>query len=80
MIYYNHRSRQLTDNKKGVNTMKNNIKQITEDFIMNRDTIRKAIKLENSYIYPVTANIFCAAGVKADADKLIECKKMIKKN
>ncbi len=79
MIYYNHRSKQLTYHKKGVITMKN-IVQITNEFIENRDTIKKAIKLENSYIYPVAANIFCAARVKADAEKLASCKKIIKKN
>ncbi|MCR4888887.1 MAG: DUF4003 domain-containing protein [Ruminococcus sp.] len=57
-----------------------NIVQITNEFIENRDTIKKAIKLENSYIYPVAANIFCAARVKADAEKLASCKKIIKKN
>ncbi len=60
--------------------MKARINQITQDFIENRDTIKKAIKMESSYIYPVAANIFCAAGVKADADKLTGCKKIIKKN
>ena len=65
---------------KGVFTMKENTKQITMDFIENRDIIKKVVKFESSYIYPVAANIFCAAGVKADADKLAECKKLIKKN
>ena len=79
MLYYNHRSGKL-NTLKGVITMKNNTKQITQDFIENRDTIKKAMKLESSYIYPVAANIFCAAGVKADEDKLRECRKIIKKN
>ena len=60
--------------------MKENTRQLTMDFIENRDTIKKTIKFESSYIYPVAANIFCAAGVKANADKLTECKKLIKKN
>ncbi|SEH75159.1 Protein of unknown function [Ruminococcus flavefaciens] len=60
--------------------MKENIKQITMDFIENRDIIKKAVKMESTYIYPVAANVFCAAGVKADEDKLKECKKIIKKN
>ncbi len=60
--------------------MKTTINQITQDFIENRDIIKKAVKLESSYIYPVAANVFCAAGVKADADKLAECKKIIRKN
>ena len=57
-----------------------NTNQITTDFIENRDIIKKAIKLESSYIYPVAANVFCAAGVKADADRLNTCKAIIKKN
>jgi len=57
-----------------------NTNQITTDFIENRDIIKKAIKLESSYIYPVAANVFCAAGVKADADRLSTCKAIIKKN
>ena len=57
-----------------------NTNQITTDFIENRDIIKKAIKLESSYIYPVAANVFCAAGVKADADRLSTCKDIIKKN
>ena len=60
--------------------MEGNAKQITMDFIENRDIIKKAIKMESSYIYPVAANVFCAAGVKADGEKLKECKKIIKKN
>ena len=60
--------------------MKTTINQITQDFIENRDIIKKAVKLESSYIYPVAANVFCAAGVKADAYKLAECKKIIRKN
>lgn len=60
--------------------MKENIKQIIMDFIENRDIIKKAVKMESTYIYPVAANVFCAAGVKADEDKLKECKKIIKKN
>lgn len=80
MIYYNHRSKHLTYHSKGVFTMKENTRKITMDFIENRDIIKKAIKLESSYIYPVAANIFCAAGVKADVDKLTRCKKIIKKN
>ena len=80
MIYYDHRSGKLTNTLKGAITMKTTINLITQDFIENRDIIKKAVKLESSYIYPVAANIFCAAGVKADGDKLSQCKKMIKKN
>ena len=60
--------------------MKNNAKQITMDFIENRETIKKAVKFEDSYIYPVAANVFCTAGVKADEDKLRQCRSIIKKN
>lgn len=61
-------------------TMNNNTEQITMDFIENRDTIKKIMKLESSYIYPVAANVFCAAGVRADENKLRQCKDIIKKN
>ena len=60
--------------------MNNNTEQITMDFIENRDTVKKAFKLDSSYIYPVAANIFCAAGIKADENRLRECKSIIKKN
>ena len=60
--------------------MNNTTKQITNDFIENRDIIKKTLKFESQYIIPVAANEFCAAGVKADAEKLSECKKIIKKN
>lgn len=79
MVYYDHRGRKLTM-LKGVIKMKDNAMQITKEFIENRDTIRKAIKLESSYIYPVAANVFCAAGVRADTEKLRECRNIIKKN
>ena len=60
--------------------MKENTRIITAEFIENRDIIKKALKLESTYIYPIAANIFCAAGVRADVDRLRECKKIIKKN
>lgn len=60
--------------------MNNNTEQITMDFIANRDIIKKTFKLESSYIYPVAANIFCAAGIRADENRLRECKSIIKKN
>ena len=79
MVYYDYRSGKLTI-LKGVIKMKDNAMQITKEFIENRDTIKKTMKLESSYIYPVAANVFCAVGVKADADKLRECRNIIKKN
>ena len=59
---------------------KDNIDQLTMDFINNRDIVKNVFSFDNSYIYPVAANVFCNAGVAADEAKLRECKKIIKKN
>lgn len=82
MIWYTKitEAESLLITEKGVLAMRSNIDQTTQDFIENRDIIKKAIKHESDYIYPVAANVFCAAGVKADADKLKECKRIIKDN
>ena len=59
---------------------KDNIDQLTMDFINNRDIVKNVFSFDYSYIYPVAANVFCCAGVTADEAKLKECKKIIKKN
>ena len=59
---------------------KDNIDQLTMDFINNRDIVKNVFSFDYSYIYPVAANVFCNAGVAADEAKLRECKKIIKKN
>ena len=58
--------------------MRDSLQRLCEDFIVNRDLLRKKFKWENSYLYPVCAGIFCARGVRADADKLLEAKQLLK--
>lgn len=58
--------------------MRDSLQRLCEDFVENRDLLRKKFKWENSYIYPVCANIFCARGVRADADKLLDAKHLLK--
>ncbi|MBQ8966746.1 DUF4003 family protein [Ruminococcus sp.] len=60
--------------------MKDNIKNVCERFIANRDVLRKTFSLESGYIYPVAACTLTSAGAEAQAEKLKECKKILKKN
>lgn len=58
----------------------NNIDQLTMDFINNRDIVSNVFSFEYSQLKAAAADVFCAAGVKADEAKLMECRKIIKKN
>lgn len=58
--------------------MRDSLQRLCEEFIANRDLIRKKFKWGNSYLYPVCASIFCARGVCADADKLLYAKHLLK--
>ena len=58
--------------------MRDSLQRLCEDFIANRDLLRKQFKWENNYIYPVCAGIFCARDVRADADKLLDAKHLLK--
>ena len=58
--------------------MKPELEKLCADYIANRDTVQKVFKWDNSELYSVCANIFCAAGQAADADRLKECRQIIK--
>ena len=58
--------------------MRDSLQRLCEDFVANRDVLKSKFKWENSYIYPVCASIFCARGVRADADRLLEAKRLLK--
>ena len=60
--------------------MEENVLKLCEQFIENRDTIKKVFKGESVFIYPVAANALTAHGEKANEEKLRECKKLVKKN
>lgn len=56
------------------------ITALCENFIENRDTIKKVFRGESVLIYPVASNAITTYGLKAEEDKLRECKKIIRKN
>ena len=58
--------------------MSDSLQRLCEDFVANRDVLKSRFKLENSYLYPVCAGVFCARGVRADADKVQEAKRLLK--
>ena len=58
--------------------MKESLNKLCEDFAVNREVVRKAYKMESSYIYPICANIFCAKGMVIQPDRLAESKRMLK--
>ena len=61
-----------------MNTMEN-VQEICDTFIANRDALRKAVKLENITMHVLAADILTTAGVTADADKLKSLRKIISK-
>ena len=60
--------------------MKPELEKLCTAYIANRDEIRKAFRWEDNAVHSVCANIFCACGGKADADRLKACRKVIKKH
>jgi hypothetical protein len=58
--------------------MRDSLQRLCEDFVANRDVLKRKFKWENSYLYPVCASIFCARGVRADADRLTDAKRLLK--
>ena len=60
--------------------MKPELERLCAAYIANRDEIRKAFRWEDNAVHSVCANVFCACGGKADADRLKACRKVIKKH
>ena len=60
--------------------MKPELEKLCTDYTANREAVKKAFRWDNSALYAVCANIFCANGHMADADRLTECRAVIKKN
>lgn len=58
--------------------MKASLQSLCDRFIFNRDVVKSEFRMENSYLYPVCANLFCAAGVDADRQRLAHAKQLIK--
>lgn len=57
--------------------MKETLVNKCELFIKNKDIIKETIKLENSYLYPVCADIFVSKQKEVDGEVLRECKKLL---
>ncbi len=60
--------------------MKESLQALCDSFIENRDTIKSAFIWDNGYIYPVCAAIFTDKRQQADADRLKQCRDILKKN
>ena len=57
--------------------MKFSLENLCSQFIEARDVIRDTFKWDSSYLPPVCANLFCAAGAVPDADRLRACRDLI---
>ncbi len=49
-------------------------------FIADRDAVKSAYRLENSYIYPIAAAIFADRQQPVDVDRLKSCERLLKEN
>lgn len=58
--------------------MRDSLQQLCTSFLANRDVLKRKFKFESNYMYPVCASIFCARGVSADEDRLLESKRLLK--
>ncbi len=57
--------------------MRDSLETLCRQFIESRDEIRDAFKWDSSYLPPVCANLFCAAGAVPDKDRLRACRDLI---
>lgn len=60
--------------------MRPSLNTICESFISSRDTIKKEYKWDNNYIVHVCAAYLASRGIEADAEKLVESRKLIEQN
>lgn len=60
--------------------MKPELNRLCQDFISNREEIKKAFKAQFSEVYPVCSNIFLSRGKSADAETLTRCRDVVKEN
>ena len=58
--------------------MYTNSQALVSRFIENRDAIRAVFRMESEYIYPVCAHIFLAADRPVEAERLEQCKALVK--
>ena len=58
--------------------MRESLRELCELFIDNRGVVKKAFSMENSCFYPVCAALITEKGRSADADRLKECRALLK--
>ena len=58
--------------------MKDSLFALCDQFIANRDTVKAAFRMDNNYIFPVCANLFCARGRMAQAEALRRSRDVIR--
>lgn len=58
--------------------MRESLRELCELFIDNREIAKKAFSMENSYFYPVCAAIITERRRTADAERLKECRTILK--
>ena len=49
-----------------------------ESFVENRDIVKSVFKMESSYLYPICAAIITDKGKRADAERLRQCRDILK--
>ena len=54
------------------------MKELLQLFLDNRETLRRTFRWENSSLYPVCANLFCARGLRAEEAALQRCRDLIR--
>lgn len=57
--------------------MKPELENLCTSFIANREEVRKAFRMDDGALHSVCANLFCACGQTAEAERLKECRKVI---
>ena len=60
--------------------MREELLVLCREFIQNRDIVKANFSWENSYFYPIAAAIFSEKGKPADADRMKECRALLKEN
>ena len=58
--------------------MRESLQRVCNQFVENRDAVKKTFKLESSYIYPVCANIFCSKGMVISRERLEEARSILR--
>ena len=60
--------------------MRNSLEFLCSNLAENRKIIKSVFPLENSYIYPVCAEIFTEKRQTAQEEKLNDCRRILKEN